>query len=430
MEGIDAPGCAQPDEAKRLVRHRECLGRCRPSVTLDQYRDREGHAKPPVSVASTHAPDDCGASMIGQRGHTPAKGLERIMKRLVGFVALVASLAASSVEAQQPPGLGGRGQAPPEPTITQVRGNLYRVQQGTGIAGVTVFLVTPAGIVLADPQNPALAAWLKRELAVRFPEQPVRYVLQTHYHWDHARGGGMFADTARFIGHENMEKNMTALVGEARPAGETDDLDGDGRLAREETQTATRAQFDLLDGNGDGFLTQAEIMADVRRPDITFTDRYTVEFGGSTVELLHAGGRHTDDTYDIYFPDERVLFAQDYVWTGRLCCRFAFDRRPLADWIASIRALEGLDFDIVVNSHWDNGTKEQVVEFRQYLEALTAAVSQAIDEGMTLEQMQVDIQLEGFEHLIGYSGDAPFATPTLAQVIESAYINLTRYSLR
>ena len=350
------------------------------------------------------------------------------MKNLFGLVALVA-LIATPVFAQQP-GRGGRGQAPAEPTITQVRGSLYRVQQGTGIAGVTVFLVTPDGIVLADPQNPALSSWLKGELAERFPWQPVRYVLQTHYHWDHARGGGMFADTARFIGHENMEKNMTALVGDARPAGDTDDLNGDGRLEREETQTATRAQFDLLDGNGDGVLTQTEIMADVRRPDITFSDRYTLELGGATVELLYASGRHTDDLYDIYFPDERVLFAQDYIWTGRLCCNFSFDRQPLAAWIASIRALEDVDFDLVVGSHWGNGTKEQVVEFRQYLEALTAAVSEAIDGGMTLEDMQQSITLDEYQHFIGYSGEPPFATPTLAQVIESAYRNLTLYSSR
>ena len=342
------------------------------------------------------------------------------MMRVLVLTALMAMATVSSAIAQPPP----------EPTITQVRGNLFRVQQGTGIAGITVFLVTPDGIVLADPQNPGLAAWLKSELAERFPGQPVRYVLQTHYHWDHARGGGMFADTATFIAHENMPTNLTAPIRDARPAGETDDLDGDNRLTREESQTATLGQFDVLDGNGDGFLTQAEITVDIRRPDLTFADRSTVELGGATVELLYANNRHTDDLYDIYFPDERVLFAQDYIWTGRLCCNFAFDRQPLADWITSIRALEDLDFDIVVGSHWGTGTKAEVVEVRQYLEALTEAVSGALGAGMSLEEMQDTITLDEYQHFIGYSGEPPFATPTLAQVIESAYRNLTLYPSR
>ena len=311
-----------------------------------------------------------------------------------------------------------------------MRGNLYTARQGTGIAGVTVFLVTPEGVVLADPQNPEFAARLKAKLAARFPGRPVRFVLQTHYHWDHARGGGMFAGTARFIGHENMAKNLAAPIRDARPAGETDDLDGDNRLTRAESQTATLGQFDRLDGNGDGFLTQEELTADIRRPDITFSDRYIVELGGARVELIYANNRHTDDVFDTYFPEERVLFAQDYVWVGRLCCNLAFDRRPLADWIASIRALEDLDFDIVVSSHWDEGTKAEVVEFRRYLEALTNAVSEGIEQGLTLEAMQQTIRLDGFEHFIGYSGEPPFATPSLAQVIESAYRNLTQYPSR
>ena len=41
------------------------------------------------------------------------------------------------------------------------------------------------------------------EFARRF-NVPVRYVIYSHYHWDHASGGAVYADTARFIGHESM----------------------------------------------------------------------------------------------------------------------------------------------------------------------------------------------------------------------------------
>src|SRR5687767_8206842 len=96
---------------------------------------------------------------------------------------------------------GGAAPAPPMRTITQVRGDLYKVQSGVGVAAVTVFLVTADGIILADPLTPEFAAWLKGELATRFPGRPVRYVINSHYHYDHARGGGMFADSARYVAH-------------------------------------------------------------------------------------------------------------------------------------------------------------------------------------------------------------------------------------
>lgn len=337
------------------------------------------------------------------------------MKQAVALLAFVVLLVPVSAQRQGgPPG-------PPVRTMTQVRGDLYKVQSGAGVAAVTMFYVTPEGIILTDPLNPEFAAWLKGELATRFPGRPVRFVLASHYHWDHARGGAMFADTARFIGHENMMRNLALPIRQARPPGDTDDTDGDNRLTREEAQTGTRAQFDRMNGNGDEFLTQEEMAADIRRPDITFSDRYTVTLGGKRVELIHAGNRHTNDLFDVYFPDERVLFAGDYVWINRLCCNFAFDRRPISTWIASIRALEALDFDIVVNSHWESGTKADLVAFREYLEDLQAQVSAGITAGRSLEEIRKTVTLDKYKGWTGYPEQVP-------QIVESAFTSLTKYA--
>ncbi len=315
-------------------------------------------------------------------------------------------------------------QALPQPpfvrAIQQVRGDLYKVQSGPGVGAVTLFLVTPDGIILADPLSPEFASWLKGELASRFPGRPVKYVLQSHYHWDHARGGGVFADTARVVAHENLPKNLALPLGQARPPGDTDDLDRDGRLSRDEAQTGTRANFDAFDRNRDGYLTAAEINADIQRPDVTFSDRYTVTLGGKRAVLIHAGNRHTDDLFDVYFPDERVLFAGDYVWVKRLCCGFGFDRRPLADWIASVRALESLDFDLLVTSHWESGTKADLTGVRRYLEDLRDAVSAGIAAGRPVDELQRTVRLPQYQDWAGYD--------QLPTIVRSAYVSLRQYS--
>jgi glyoxylase-like metal-dependent hydrolase (beta-lactamase superfamily II) len=334
--------------------------------------------------------------------------------------ALAISILASHASAQP-----GAAQAEPR-VIEQVRGDLYRVLNNVGFPQVTVFLVTPDGIILADPLNAEFSAWLRAELTVRFPDTPVRYVINSHYHWDHARGGGMFADTATFVAHENFQRNLDLPIQQARPPGDTDDVDGDNRLSREEAQTGTLANFDAMDGNGDGFLTQAEMAADIRRPDITFEgDRYVVELGGKRVELIHAGNRHTSDMIDLYFPDERVLFTGDYVNTRQLCCNFAFDRKPLGDWVASFRALETLDFDTQINCHGAMGTKPDFIAFRMWVENLAEVVAAGIEAGLTLAQMQSTITMETYRGWGGY--DQTSAFNGLPRFIESAYLNLTRY---
>src|SRR5688572_11429404 len=97
------------------------------------------------------------------------------------LAAVFAVVSAAALMAQSPP-VG----------ITRITGNLYR---GTAGGLHNVFLVTPDGIILADPISTPFANWLKAELAGRFCV-PVRYVIYSHGHYDHIEGGGVFADTA------------------------------------------------------------------------------------------------------------------------------------------------------------------------------------------------------------------------------------------
>ena len=68
---------------------------------------------------------------------------------------------------------------------------------------VSAFMVTSEGIVLVEPIGPDFAAWLKGELKSRF-DVPVKYVIYSHSHADHASGAAVFKDTARLIGHEAL----------------------------------------------------------------------------------------------------------------------------------------------------------------------------------------------------------------------------------
>ena len=239
--------------------------------------------------------------------------------------------------------------------IVNITGDLYRA---TNNAHHTAFLVTSDGIILTDPIGTDFATWLKAELEERFGV-PVRYVLYSHYHDDHASGGAVFEDTAEFIGHDNTPVN----------------------LAREE-------------GN--------EIFAEVRAPDRTYSDRTSVTLGGKTVEMIYALPSHSDDSSIIRFPDERTIFAVDFVNVRRVPFQ-TMGGGDIATWIAANHHLQStVDYDIVAPGHGPIGTKADVDDSTRYLEDLLAAVSEAVDAGMSLEEAQQSVLMEDYSDYAQY----------------------------
>jgi len=287
----------------------------------------------------------------------------------------------------------------PTRSITNISGDVYRAQNNTHF---TVFQVTPEGIILADPINTEFATWLKEELAGRF-DVPVRYVLYSHHHYDHASGGEVFADTATFVGHQNMTERLALPPSNTPLPSNAQEMDrnGNGRIEQSEASGNLETNFAYFDENGDGALSGAEIVrgpvADVYPPNETFADRKTISLGGKTVEMIYTGiMTHTDDMSVVYFPEERVVFVVDFITIKRLPFQTLGNDR-LDAWLNAIRGVENIDFDYIVPGHGEIGNKADLAEHRGYLEELREAVADGIAAGQTVEQLQASILLEDYK---------------------------------
>ena len=347
-------------------------------------------------------------------------------------VALLASGFASASRAQQAPAAPPR--TPPR-EITQVTGDLYRARNGNWY---TVFLVTPAGIILGDPINKEFAPWLKSELDKRFPDQPVRYVVYSHSHFDHAEGGAVFAATATFVAHENMLRNMDGRY--PQMPGDMIDRNDNGVIDRAEIDIPTNTRpgvcgmgpgfFDSVDRNGDGTTTPQELQAFIVKPTVVYAERLRIELGGKVVELVHPGMNHSDDATVMLFPAERALFATELLADALVAANpqslpsacGPFDNNPLAEWIKSYRTIEGLDFDVLVTGHGTPLTlgKSFVRETREYFEYLRAEVSAGMASGQSLAQLKESVRLERYKDWANYER-------LRADNVEAAYHNLTIY---
>lgn len=300
--------------------------------------------------------------------------------------------------------------------ITQVTDDLYSAAIYSPRTGShrTVFLVTDEGIVLADPISTEFATWLKSEFDERFGV-PVKYVLYSHHHWDHASGGAVFADTAIYIAHEGMAVALAALL----PSNAVSrDANGDGLLHRSEVTRGYAARLDDgADTNGDDSLSGAEINVDIHPPELLYADRLTVELGGQSVELLHPGPAHSDDMSVLYFPEQRVGFGVDYVnirlVPGALYL-YSFDQ-----YASAVGTMLALDIDTVVPGHGNVGQREDLVEYMGFLRDLEAEISAAIADGQSLQQAQRSVQLSEYS-------DWQLFDERRENVVASAYSILTR----
>ncbi len=353
-------------------------------------------------------------------------GVRVNLKQLtLAFAALVAALYLDSSFAQQ---------RQPARAITHVKGDLYRAQNGFWY---TVFLVTPAGIILGDPINETFAPWLKSELDSRFPNQPVRYVVYSHSHFDHAAGGGVFAETATFVAHENMLRNMDGRY--PQMPGDMIDRNDNGVIDRDEIDIPTNTRpgvcgmgagfFDGIDRNGDGVATPAELQQFIVRPTIVYSERMRLELGGKVVELVHPGLNHSNDATVMVFPAERAAFATEFIVDALFgdnprslpsACG-PFDGSPLAEWIKSYRTVESLDFDILVPGHGPNLVdKAFIAEVRGFFEHLRAEVAAGMAAGQSLEQLKESVRLEPYKDWANYERLRTYN-------VEAAYRNLLTY---
>jgi glyoxylase-like metal-dependent hydrolase (beta-lactamase superfamily II) len=183
------------------------------------------------------------------------------------------------------------------------------------------------------------------------------------------------------------------------------------------------------DKDGDGRASPAEFFAESPRPDIVYSERMTLRFGGKTTQLVFPGKNHANDGTAVLFHDERVLFTVDFpqdVLTQNTMRQLPsacgpFDGHPLADWIHSYRALEEQDFDVLSGGHgWKTFTRLDIAEGREFFEYLAKEVSAAMAKGLSLDEIRKTVKLEKYKDWVNYDRLHEWN-------VEAAYYNLKIY---
>lgn len=210
------------------------------------------------------------------------------------------------------------------------------------------FVVTPAGVVVMDALgSPALADRLLAEIRKVTP-LPVTHVIMTHYHADHIYGLQSFkAKGAHIIAHRAAREYINSDTAQIR------------------LQASRQTLAPWIDGNTR--LVPADEWIDGPTELLV---------GGVRFLLQPVGPSHTPEDLVVYLPQEKVLFAGDLVFRGRIPYVGQADS---GHWINALQTLLAFETDTIVPGHGplSSQARHDMELTRDYLLYLRKTMGQA-----------------------------------------------------
>lgn len=253
----------------------------------------------------------------------------------------------------------GQGFDQVEITTEKITDNLHVL---FGAGGNIAVLTGPEGTVMIDDQFAPLSEKIQAAIQ-NLTEQPVQYVINTHWHGDHTGGNENFAKKgATIIAHENVRKRL--MSDNVRPFGRS-----------------------------------SEAQPEAAWPRLTFDKNMQVHHNGVSIQLMHYHAGHTDGDALVLFGDLNVLHMGDIFFKDR----FPFIDTALGgdpDGLIAIveAALMIVDTDTtIIPGHGTISNKEDLKRYHQMLLIVKGRMMSAIQDGTALEDIDVATIVKDFE---------------------------------
>jgi glyoxylase-like metal-dependent hydrolase (beta-lactamase superfamily II) len=242
--------------------------------------------------------------------------------------------------------------APAPLRIEKVKGDLYMI---SGEGGNVAVDVTSDGVLLVDDMFDRNHADILAQVK-SITDKPLKYVINTHQHDDHAGGDFKMLPIVEVIAHKNARANLVDIK---------------------------QPYYEDTPGTPIGL------------PRVPL--RRTVGESGAKKFAQNIGRGHTNGDVIVYFPDLKVIHTGD-LFLGRAAARGgAAQTRPpgvniyvdyaqggsFLDWTHTLDGVLQLDFDIAIPGHGPVSTKADVVKFRADLETMRNRLAGMVKDGKT-----------------------------------------------
>jgi cyclase len=208
----------------------------------------------------------------------------------------------------------------------------------------TLVFAGPQGYLLVDHPEPAANPAIQKALD-GLGNRPVKFLLNTHWHYDHVGGNATYGPNAVIVAHENVRKRLMTK------------------------------QAPYWSPNPIGPYPERAW------PVITFRDMVTVHFADEDVEMDHYANGHTDSDSVVYFAHANVVDVGDLFWSKGSVAGGA-------DVVGIARSLSAVldrinDKTVIITGHTAMSNRSDLAQYVQLLNETIALVRQEIAAGKT-----------------------------------------------
>jgi glyoxylase-like metal-dependent hydrolase (beta-lactamase superfamily II) len=275
--------------------------------------------------------------------------------------------------------------------LQPMAGNVYALYGRGGNVG---FFVGPEAVTVVDSQFNDIAPGIVEQIR-KVTDEPIKFLVNTHHHWDHVGGNETFRQFAMIIAHDNVRVRMLAspqTILAEYPAR----LEAAKKAGNEQAVKFLSEQIDWA-----GKVKVEEIAA----PTLTYATELRIHpGGGETIQVWHLPPAHTDGDSIVFFERAKVLHMGDDFFNGVIPFIDVGGGGSARGYVAALdQAIGRVPPDVaVIPGHGEVTDLAGLKKFRQYIVDLLDAAKKARAAGKSKEDFVRDADLPAYKDYRGY----------------------------
>ena len=268
-------------------------------------------------------------------------------------------------------------------------GVYYATSNGPMAAGGNhPIIINERDVVLVDDgTTPAAARALLQDMKL-ITDKPVRWVVNTHFHYDHTDGNSVFGPDVEIIGHEYVRHaiaDLDVIHREPLKSALTNtpiQIESLKKQLGEAKDPAQRATLEKQLAATQADLEELKTLKPTP-PTMSYSSKMTLFRGQREIQLLFLGRGHTQGDTVVFLPKEKIVCTGDLMES-----RLAYMGDAMFDeWITTLDALKELQFDTVLPGHGvPFHEKSLITAYQSYLKDFTIKVAELRKQGLSAEE--------------------------------------------